>query len=490
VDRNGEQRQSIRLGLSPDQSPDVGGTWSPDGAEIVINVLDDSGNSRLALVDVDGSGPARVLGEQKAGVSEESAAWSPDGKLIAFIRVNEDASNGNEIWLIRPDGSGRRRITDGADDVSWSKDGESLFFDASFPRSSGRYSVPVSGGEARRIGPVPADAAVADAREPGGQRVFHYEKDGGLSVTRLDGSGKKVLTRPYVDAAPRWSPDGMRIAFTRGSEDSRSWDVHLIDSSGKNDRRVCQGGSPSWLPDGRLVIERKQGFAFADTDPERVAVPVEGRTPVISPDGTSIAFVRDRTIFMAPSTPKEGQGSFQAVQSTLYVQGWNGTGLRTLAKTPGPPEIVYDAPVWAPDGQSILIQEHDPLGGGSSRIRQVPVGGGEAKTVVSNEGFSDLEFLAVAPDSKRIAFASDRGIEVVELDDGGRKTIVPADVVSVLGIEWAPDGTRLAYVVDHPENESVFELYVVDRDGSHRRRVSQPGDAVGAFDWRPQAPNE
>ena len=153
--------------------------------------------------------------------------------------------------------------------------------------------------------------------------------------------------------------------------------------------------------------------------------------------------------------------------------------------------IVYDAPVWAPDGRSILIEEHDRLGGGSSRIEQVPLGEGEVRTVVNNEGASDFELLAVAPDSKRIAFATDRAIEVVDLNDGDRKTIVSLETVFAYGIEWAPDGKSLAYVVDHPENESLFALFVVDRDGSHRRLLSQPGDSVGSFDWRPQAtPNE
>lgn len=487
VTKQGEHRRTIRLGLRRDQFPDVGGEWSPDGSEIAIDVLEGGGESRVAIVAADGSGPARLLGEPKPGVSEASPAWSPDGKAIAFIRVNEDASDGNEIWVMRPDGSGRRRITGGAEEARWSQDGRSLLFSASYPRAEGLYRVSLSGGEALRIGPQPARALVDRPREPGGTRVLHYD-DGRLSVSRADGSGKRILTAPYEDAAPLWSPDGAHIAFTRGNEVAERWDVHVIGSDGGSDRRVCRGGFPFWLPDGRLLVERDGGFAFEDVDPQQISVPVEGTNRVVSPDGELIAFVRNRSV---PGPEMHGEDLPLDVQSTLYVRSWDGRRERALAKTPGTEQapIVFSSPVWAPDGRSILIEEHDPLGGGSSRIRQVPVAEGEPRTVASDEG-SDLEYLSVAPDGERIAFATETGIDVVDLVDGERKTVVPFEIAYSNGVEWAPDGEKLAYVVSHPESESVFELYVVDADGSHRRRVSKPGDAVSGFDFRPAPPGE
>ena len=263
-----------------------------------------------------------------------------------------------------------------------------------------------------------------------------------------------MLTTPYQDTGPRWSPDGTRIAFTRGGEESENRDVHLIDSGGKSDRRVCHGGSPIWLPDGRLiVIERKNGFALAETDPEHVSVPVPGRAPSISPDARLIAFVRGSARSLFPRRRRrKARGALWWSKSTLFVQRWGRNRPEGLAKSSGSSEgeIVFGAPVWSPDGRSILIEEHDPLGGGSSRIQQVPVGEGEVRTVVSNVGYSDFELLAVAPDGKRIAFATDRGIEVVELSGGDRKTIVPLESVFAYGIEWSPDGESLAYVTDHP----------------------------------------
>jgi Tol biopolymer transport system component len=93
---------------------------------------------------------------------------------------------------------------------------------------------------------------------------------------------------------------------------------------------------------------------------------------------------------------------------------------------------------------------------------------------------------AVSPDGKRIAVAVPlTGIEIVEVEKGKRTTVPLTVFVSAL--KWSPDGTKLGYVVDNDESESVFELYVVDADGSNRRLVSKPGDAVHSFDWRPDS---
>jgi len=52
-------------------------------------------------------------------------------------------------------------------------------------------------------------------------------------------------------------------------------------------------------------------------------------------------------------------------------------------------------------------------------------------------------------------------------------------------VKWSPRSDKLAYVINDYANEEVYKLFVVDADGSHRRLVSQPGDAVSDFDWRP-----
>jgi ABC-type nickel/cobalt efflux system permease component RcnA/Tol biopolymer transport system component len=78
-----------------------------------------------ALVDLTGEG----------GIEDSLAAWRPDGGSIAVVRrvIAEEASApGNQVWLMRADGSEARVLTDNADAIHqqpvWSPDGRYLLY--------------------------------------------------------------------------------------------------------------------------------------------------------------------------------------------------------------------------------------------------------------------------------------------------------------------------------------------------------------------------
>lgn len=485
VGRDGSPHRTIRLGLEHGKYPDLAAYWSPDGSRIALDVDEPDTTAHVAVVAADGKSPARVIRDDSAPqVSDSFADWSPDGNSIAFIHGNEDEPG--SAWVMRSDGSGRRLVAAHAEGVAFSADGKSFLYVSGYPEERALYRVPITGGEPQKIGPAPKNGLTNDPLvEPGGKRVIDLLA-GTLVVRDAHGTARDLLTEPHEDSSPLWSPDGERIAFLRGSEDK--WDVYVVGANGKGERRICADGFPVWLRDGRLLIGRAKGFSFADLDPNRLAMPVDGESPAVSPDGQWVAFNRNRAVHTGSVKPPDSD--LQDVQSTLFVQRSDGTGVRELAKTPGSAyrPLVFDAPAWTPDGRSIFIAQRDPLGGVSGSISQVDVRDGSERTVASDEA-SDLELLAVAPDGKRIAFATGMGIDVVQLDDLERKTLVPLERVSALELKWSPDGRKLAYIAENFEQESVYDLYVVDADGSHRRLVSKPGDAVGTFDWRRSAPS-
>lgn len=81
-------------------SPD----WSPDGERLAF-----ADGSSLAVVDRDGS-ERRQLTPPRLKLDFLGAhgpAWSPDGNWIAFTT----ASKGHDLYVVRPDGSGLRRLT-------------------------------------------------------------------------------------------------------------------------------------------------------------------------------------------------------------------------------------------------------------------------------------------------------------------------------------------------------------------------------------------
>lgn len=88
----------------PDNAHDF--AWSPCGDQIAFSQTVAPRTHQLRLMDPDGSN-VRVLTEG------EQASWSPDCSKLAFIRafVDENGYEGIDVWMIRADGSGERRVT-------------------------------------------------------------------------------------------------------------------------------------------------------------------------------------------------------------------------------------------------------------------------------------------------------------------------------------------------------------------------------------------
>jgi TolB protein len=159
-------------------------------------------------------------------------AWSPDGKLIAF-------NSAVELYVMRPDGTGRRRVTDvEAEYPAWSPDGKRLAFMSMQPHATGS--------------------------DP------NYD----VFVVNIDGKGLKRLTNwPGEDGWPAWSPDGRLIAYTTSQDSEGQFrgrgpylDVYVMRPDGAAKRRVVHGtwgAYPDWSPDGRLIVfagSRLSGF--------------------------------------------------------------------------------------------------------------------------------------------------------------------------------------------------------------------------------------
>jgi Tol biopolymer transport system component len=246
-------------------------------------VSDRDGNNEIYVMDADGTNARNLTHSIR---DDHAPAWSPDGTKIAFASNSEEST---DIYVMNSDGSDVIRLTKGPpidDSPAWSPDGTWIAFSRSV---------------------VGSDPQV----------------NGELWVMRADGSDQRPITPAGEsvdpDSHPSWSPDGTAIAFAS---------LTALPVSGCPSNAPC----PAAAIVGLQVIHPDGSGRKVIANP-----PFGARRPNWSPDGRSIVF--------------EGDG-------TLYLVRSDGSHMRPLSEvsgalTPSYPGYGDSSPVWSPDGRRI-----------------------------------------------------------------------------------------------------------------------------------------
>lgn len=178
---------------------------SPDGKSIVFR-SGRSGYKNLYIVDaVNGEINGGLRRLTKGKWIDTMPCWSPKGDVIAFSSNRHEPKNSEVfgIYLVRPDGSGLRRVEVGGaserlNHVCFSGDGEWLLFAAN-----------LGGVSAEPVG-VPNQ----------------FQPYGDLYVLRVDGSGLRRLTcHAYENGTPTWYHGDLTLCKGDGDgEGGEDWD--------------------------------------------------------------------------------------------------------------------------------------------------------------------------------------------------------------------------------------------------------------------------
>jgi Tol biopolymer transport system component len=258
-------------------APAAGAAFPGQNGKIAFTTYYLDGNENIYSIAPDGTGLRRLTADTGF---DDDAAWSPNGRRIAFASNRAHPANACEalspncdydIYVMNAYGTNVKRLTvsPGSDrEPYWSPDGKQIVF-----------------------------ASTRDDPSPTASRY-----NANLYVMNADGSGQTRITNdPGVDSQPAWSPGGTAIAFFRVECEFNCGVSHLFrvgpDGGGLLQLTAAEASDrkPDWSPDGAKIVFQREQFSngFWTMNPDGSAqtrIPGLHLDPAWSPDGLRIAF--------------------------------------------------------------------------------------------------------------------------------------------------------------------------------------------------------
>jgi len=262
----------------------------------------------------------------------------------------------------------------------------------------------------------------------------------------LDGSAepRQLTAGKKRDAAPRWSPDGRRLAFTSNRDDTVA-QLYVVRVDGGEPHRLTSlkedVQEPAWSPDGATIVfvSRVRDAAYDEQDDERRA-PRRITRLQYKLDDVGWTADRPRHLFVVPA---DGSGAPRQVTDGDFEDS---------------------SPAWSPDGSTIaFVSARHPdwdlelcadvylvaTPAGAAGTASATAAGDDALAGASAPGAGEVEGAAGPPAATPEPYRVTQG--------GGQ----------VHGLAWSPDGRRLALlyypaVLDDPRHSQVGVVDLAD----------------------------
>ena len=312
-------------------------------------------------------------------------------------------------------------------------------------------------------------------------------------------------------ADPQVSPDGLQIVFTRRWVDKINdrWESSLwiMNADGSKLRKLTDGSSPRWSPDGTRLAFLHQGeprgtqlfVRWMDAEGATTQITRVEKAPsgiVWSPDGNSIAFSmlvpkEERWAIRLPARPEGAKWTAdpRIVTKLDYRQdrqGFTDDGYRHVFLVPatgGTPRQLTEGdfnhgdPEWTPDGTRILFSglrtEDAEYAWRESDIYAVNVASGEVRQLTTRKGPDNNP--VISPDGKLVAytgydFTDDSYIAnrlyLMNADGSSPREIAAGLDRSPSSITWAADNGGVYFTA---EDQGAANLYFAGLSGPARK---------------------
>jgi Tol biopolymer transport system component len=451
---------------------------SPDGSTLLVNeprpALGNTG--RIWLLPTNG-GPARPLGDVEA----DFAAWSPDGKTIAF-------SQKEAIYLTEDEGATSQRLLDAGGSVQWirwSPDGQRLRFSVYDPKT-----IVSSIWEARRDG----------KRAPVAMKFGALTN---LCCGTWTRDGRHYLFREFRD---------QRTNYWVATE---SWSTF---GSGKP-YPLSGGGveilaaTPSPLDDTLFTVAHESsGLVFKFDLARRQLTPVlrelSVQVPDFSPDGKWMAICQQHTFeSILWRVRSDGSEWLQLTDPKLFVNfarySLDGKRIAMMAKWPHRPWKIYWVsaeggalhelnvpitsqadPTWMPDNQSMLFGLPPRYFSEPETPRAIYIYNLQTESLSKVPGSEGWFSPRLSPDGRYLLALSidEHRLGLYDFANSQWRVLLENPNEQIGAPFWSTDG-NWAYVNYYGKNGSVLRIRVPDGVAQAVLSLSDIIALPGCFAW-------
>jgi Tol biopolymer transport system component len=180
-------------------------------------------------------------------------------------------------------------------------------------------------------------------------------------------------------------------------------------------------------------------------------------SPTISPDGSTIAFVR----------------RYGEAENSICMIDADGSNFRVVVRDAHAAELS-----WSPDGRTIAFYSEQDGG-----IHLIDVDGANERALWQRTGGPNRDSPSWSPDGSEVYYASG-DIWVARADGSGwRRVAQPPRHVGWVAL--CPEGHPIAFVEQEPDVDTGA-IWLVDADGAHLQRVTPSGSGDWTFvSWSP-----
>ncbi len=448
----------------------------------------EKGEPRATLyqMTVLGGEPKKLIADISIQDTLSNISFSPDGKRIALIRLDENFNR--SLVVINTDGTGERALASRTlpeylAGAAWSPDGNIIVcLEGSFARGGS-----VGGGN-RSFIEVRADDGTEKAfsqKQWGYVEAFTWLSDAsGLIISTIEKAGQPQLWRVSYPEGEAYritndlsgymgvslTADSRTLVTVQGEQSANIWIVPEADQT--RAQKITSATSDyaglCWTPDGRIVYQSAASgnqdiwIMSEDGTGQKQLTSDAGSNsfPSVSPDGRYIVFSSDRSH-----------------QASIWRMNSDGADPRQLVDGGSIPDC-------SPDGKWVVYYRHSPQG---VHVWRVPIEGGDPVQLTFKDTVGRP---AVSPDAKLIAcnYLSQQPnsrFHVALLPFEGGEPVKILDVASspIREIRWTPDGRAISYVETH---NGVSNIWIQPIEGGPSKQLTDfKSDLIFSFDWSP-----